>query len=137
MPVRLDRGEEYASHILNAVIGDGKPFVFNGNVRNWSLIDNLPNGACVEVPILASGRGFDPVRVGPLPPQLAILNSMNAQCDEMAVRGALDADPTAIFHAAAYDPLTSAVCSLAEIRSMVRDLFLANSDHLTEFGHFH
>lgn len=51
----------------------------------------------------------------------------------MAVRGALDTDPTAVFHAVAYDPLTSAVCSLAEIKAMVRDLFLANSDHLPEF----
>lgn len=134
-PVDLVRGEEYASYILNAMIGDGERFVFNGNIRNRSLIENLPDGACVEVPILASRRGFDPVHVGVLPPQLAILNSINAQCDEMAVRGALDTDPTAIFHAVAYDPLTSAVCSLAEIKAMVRELFLANSDFLPEFRH--
>ena len=29
-------------------------FKFNGNVRNYGLIDNLPVGACVEVPVLAS-----------------------------------------------------------------------------------
>jgi alpha-galactosidase len=132
-PVSLARGEEYASYILDAVIGSGEPFVFNGNVRNWSLIDNLPDGACVEVPVFASRRGFDPVYVGPLPPQLAILNSVNAQCDEMAVRGALDGDPTAIFHAIAYDPLTSAVCSLSEIKDMVGDLFRANADCVTGF----
>ena len=132
-PVQLARGQEYATYILSAVIGDGDRFIFNGNIRNQSLIENLPNGACVEVPILASRKGFEPTRVGPLPPQLAILNSVNAQCDEMAVRGALDTDPTAIFHAVAYDPLTSAVCSLAEIKAMVRDLFLADSDCLSEF----
>ena len=132
-PVNLARGQEYAAYIIDAVTGDGDLFVFNGNVRNRSLIENLPDGACVEVPILASRKGFDPMHVGPLPPQLAILNSVNAQCDEMAVRGALDTDPTAIFHAIAYDPLTSAVCSLAEIKSMVRDLFRADSDYLPEF----
>jgi len=132
-PVSLARGGEYAAYILNAVIGEGTCFTFNGNVRNWSLIDNLPDGACVEVPILASPRGFDAAHVGPLPPQLAILNTQNAYCDELAVRGALDADPTAIFHAVAYDPLTSAVCSLSEIKSMVKDLFEANSDCIKGF----
>jgi len=59
--VSLARGEEYASFILNATVGSGDPFVFNGNLRNFSLIDNLPEGACVEVPVVATRRGLDPV----------------------------------------------------------------------------
>ena len=35
------------------------------------LIDNLPEGA-VEVPVLASRRGLDPIHVGPLPDHLAV-----------------------------------------------------------------
>ncbi len=58
---------------------------------------------------------------------------IGAPCDEMAVRGALDKDPTAIFHAIAYDPLTSAVCSLSEIKDMVGDLFRANTDCVAGF----
>ena len=70
--IDLDRGNEYAASIFNAVFGDGTVFEFNGNVRNFGLIDNLPEGCCVEVPVIASRRGLDPLHVGPLPDQLAI-----------------------------------------------------------------
>ena len=41
-PVTLERGVEYAAGILNALVGDGRPYRFNGNVSNRDLIDNLP-----------------------------------------------------------------------------------------------
>lgn len=132
-PIDLSRGHEYAASIFNAIFGDGTMFEFNGNVRNFGLIDNLPTGCCVEVPVLASKRGLDPMHVGALPPQLAILNGINAQCEELAVEGCIAGDPTMIYHAIAYDPLTSAVLSLAEIKQMVDEMFAANRDWLPQF----
>ncbi|MDN5276391.1 MAG: alpha-galactosidase [Clostridiales bacterium] len=134
--VNLKRGKEYAAGILNAVIGDGTLYKFNGNVRNFGLIDNLPEGCCVEVPVLASKYGFEPIHVGPLPPHLAILNNVNAMCEELAVEGALTGDPTKIYQAIYFDPLTSAVLSLAEIKQMVREMFEVNKDWLPQFKHF-
>ncbi|MCX7795455.1 MAG: alpha-galactosidase [bacterium] len=135
-PIDLKRGKEYAAYIFNAVIGDGTMFEFNGNIRNFGIIDNLPYGACVEVPIVASKRGFSPIKVGSLPPQVAILNYVNSMCEELAVEGSLTGDPMKIFHAVCYDPLTSAVLSLAEIRDMVNEMFEANKDYLPQFKHF-
>ncbi len=132
-PVDLERGHEYAASIFNATIGDGTMYEFNGNVRNFGLIDNLPEGCCVEVGVLASKRGLDPLRVGPLPPQCAILDDISARCEEMAVEGCLAGDPEMIFHAVCYDPLTSAVLSLAEIRSMVKEMLEANKQYLPTF----
>jgi len=134
--INLNRGNEYAAGILNAVIGDGTMYKFNGNVRNFGLIDNLPEGCCVEVPVLASKYGFEPIHVGSLPPQLAILNYVNAMCEELAVEGALTGDPNKIYQAIYYDPLTSAVLSLAEIKQMVREMFEVNKDWLPQFKHF-
>ena len=74
--IDLNRGTEYAAYIFNAVFGDNEMFEFNGNVRNFGLIDNLPEGCCVEVPVLASKGRLRPLHVGPLPPQLAILNQI-------------------------------------------------------------
>ena len=37
----LDRGQEYAAYIINALKG-GEPFKFNGNVPNTELVTNLP-----------------------------------------------------------------------------------------------
>jgi len=135
-PVELKRGKEYAAYIFNAIIGDGTMFEFNGNIRNFGLIDNLPYGACVEVPIVASKRGFSPIKVGSLPPQVAILNYVNSMCEELAVEGSLTGDPMKVFHAVCYDPLTSAVLSLAEIRDMVNEMFEANKEYLPQFKYF-
>jgi len=90
----------------------------------------------VEVPIFVSRRGFNPVHVGPLPPQCAALVSISAQNEEMAVEGAITGDARKVFHSIIYDPLASAVCSLEEIRSMVKEMFEVNKDYLPQFKHF-
>lgn len=132
-PVDLARGDEFASGILNAVVGDGAPFTFNGNVRNAGFIDNLPEGSCVEVPVLAGADGFVPRPVGALPTHLAILNQVNAACDDLAVAGYLERDPEKVFQSIAFDPLTAAALSLEEIRDMVREMFAAASGWLTDY----
>ena len=132
----LERGQEYAAYIFNAVFGDHEMFHFNGNVRNFGLIDNLPYGCCVEVPVLASKRGLEPIRVGKLPAQLAALNNVSASCEELAVEGALEGDPRKIYWSCLYDPLTAAMCSMQEVEEMVQKLFEANRDFLPGFKHF-
>jgi len=131
--VDLARGHEYAAYIFNATIGDGTLYEFNGNVRNFGLIDNLPEGCCVEVPVLASKRGLAPIHVGKLPAQLAILNNISARCEELAVEAAIEGDPRKVFHAICFDPLTSAVLSLAEIKQMVDEMMAQNQPWLPQF----
>ncbi|MDP4152787.1 MAG: alpha-galactosidase [Bacillota bacterium] len=131
--INLERGNEYAACIFNAVFGDGTLFEYNGNVRNWGLIDNLPDGCCVEVPVIASKKGLDAIHVGSLPEQLAILVNTNARCEELAVKGALTGDKQKIFHAICFDPLTSAVLDLKEISQMVDEMFDKSKDYLPEF----
>jgi alpha-galactosidase len=132
--VNLTRGSEYAAYIFNGVFGDGTMFEFNGNTRNFGLIDNLPEGCCVEIPMLASRRGVEPLRVGKLPDHLAILNNTNAACEDLAVEGCLTGDKRKVFHAICMDPLTSAVLSLEEIKNMVDEMFEANRNWLPHFG---
>ena len=131
-PRDLARGHEYAAYIVNALEG-GEPFQFNGNVANTGLVTNLPEGACVEVPVWASRSGFQPVGVGALPPQCAILTNQSAQIEEMAVEGCLTGDKRLIYQAIANDPLTAAVLSLAEIQEMVDEMFAQNADYLPTF----
>lgn len=132
--VDLNRGHEYAAYIFNAIIGDGSLFEFNGNVRNFGLIDNLPTGCCVEIPVLASKRGLNPMHVGRLPDHLAILNNINAGCEELAVEAAIEGNKRKVFHAICMDPLTSAVLSLEEIQNMVDEMFAANKGWLPKFN---
>lgn len=132
---KIIRAGNYPDQVI-ATIGDGTLFEFNGNVRNFGLIDNLPEGCCVEVSVLTSKSGLDPIHVGPLPDQLAILNTISARCEELAVEGAIAGDPRKVFHAICFDPLTSAVLSLAEIKHMVDEMFTINREWLPQFKHW-
>jgi alpha-galactosidase len=128
----LQRGQEYAAYIINALKG-GEMFKFNGNVPNTDLITNLPNGACVEVPVVVDRAGFHPIHVGALPPECALLTQLSSGIEELAIQGALTGDPVAIYRAIAHDPLTASVLSLAEIRQMVNELFAQHKDYLPMF----
>jgi len=131
-PIPLERGHEYAASIINAYLG-GELFEFNGNVPNTGLVTNLPPGACVEVPVLASRRGFSPIHAGALPPQCAILTGLSAQTEMLAVEGSLTGDARLVCQAVAHDPLTASKLSLAEIRKMVAEMFRRNRNHLPQF----
>jgi alpha-galactosidase len=131
-PILLTRGEEYAAHIINALLG-GALYKFNGNVPNTDLITNLPYGACVEVPVVVDKAGIHPLHVGALPPQCALMTQLSSGIEEMAITGTLTGDPTMIYRAIAHDPLTAAVLSLAEIKQMVQEMFEQNRDYLPQF----
>lgn len=133
--VNLNRGNEYAAYIFNAVFGDGTLYEFNGNVRNFGLIGNLPEGCCVEVPVLASPRGLSPIHVGTLPDPLAILCNTSARCEDLAVEASLTGDPRKVFHAVLFDSLTSAVLSMEETKKMVDEMFEANREYMPQFKH--
>lgn len=132
---RLERGHEYAAYIINALQG-GEMFKFNGNVRNTNLITNLPEGACVEVPVVVDRSGLHPIHVGELPAECALLTGLSSGIEELAIEGSLAGDPVAIYRAIAHDPLTSAVLSLAEIRQMTNELFARHKDYLPQFKHY-
>lgn len=133
--LNLDRGHEYAAYIVNALVG-GEPFRFNGNVRNTGLITNLPQDACVEVPVFVDKDGLHPVHVGALPPQCAMLTNLSAQIEELAVDGAISGDPRKVYQAILNDPLTAAVLAPNEIRDMVNAMFAKNQAYLPQFKHF-
>ena len=131
-PKDLERGHEYAAFIINALKG-GTPFKFNGNVPNTKLITNLPEGACVEVPVYVDKAGFHPIHVGALPLEIALLTQLSSGIEELAIQGALTGDTITVYRAIAYDPLTAAVLSLAEIKDATNELFAQNKDYLPQF----
>jgi alpha-galactosidase len=128
----LERGQEYAASIISALLG-GEPFTFNGNVRNTGLLADLPDGACVEVPVEVDEAGFHPTPVGALPPECALLTRLSSGIEEMAITAGIEGDPTMVYRAICHDPLTAAVCSLAEIRQMTNELFARHKDYLPQF----
>jgi len=131
--IDISRGHEYAANIFNAIFGDNTMYEFNGNVRNFGKVENLPATCCVEIPVVANKSGLRPVSVGKLPAQLALINNLSAGIEEMCVEACIEGDKRKVYHAICMDPLTSAVCSLAEIKEMVDEMFAKFKDYLPQF----
>jgi alpha-galactosidase len=127
--VEHQRTHEYGSYIIHSM-ETGQPRVIYGNVANNGLIDNLPDGCCVEVPCLVDKNGIQPIKIGTLPPQLAALMQTNINVQALTVEAALTNKREHIYHAAMLDPHTAAELSLDQIWSLVDDLIEAHGDWL-------
>jgi alpha-galactosidase len=128
----LTRSHEYGSVIIEAM-ETNRPAKINGNVPNFGLITNLPEGCTVEVPCLVDASGIQPTTIGDLPPQLAALNRTNINVQELVVEACLSGEPDAVYHAVMLDPLTAGVCTLPQIHAMVAEMLAAEKAWLPQF----
>jgi alpha-galactosidase len=128
-----ERSSEYCALIIEAVETDN-PIRINGNVINHNLIENLPQGCCVEVPCLVDGNGVQPVHVDHYPAQLAALNRTSVNVQELIVEAAVTRDVDAVYYAVMLDPLTAAVCTLPQIHDMVTEMLEAQAQWLPQFS---
>jgi hypothetical protein len=122
-----ERSNEYAALIIHSM-ETNTPRVIYGNVLNRDLITNLPQGCCVEVPCLVDRNGLQPTVIGEMPPQLAALQSTNINVQGLVVEAALTGKKEHVYHAAMFDPHTSAELTLDEIHALVDDLFQAHGE---------
>jgi len=129
---RYERSQEYGSLIIHSM-ETGERRVVYGNVSNHGLIDNLPQGCCVEVPCLVDKNGLQPTKIGVLPPHLAALMQTNINVQSLVVEAALTGKREHIYHAAMLDPHTAAELSLDQIWSLVDELIEAHGDMLPEY----
>ncbi len=130
--LEVHRSVEYGPTIIHS-LETGQPSVIYGNVSNKGLIDNLPQGCCVEVPCLVDKNGIQPTKIGSLPPQLAALMQTNINVQSLTVEAALTGKREHIYHAAMLDPHTAAQLSLDQIWSLVDDLIKAHGEWLPEY----
>ena len=125
LPLEVNRSHEYGSLIIHSM-ETGQPRVVYGNVPNRGLINNLPEGCCVEVPVLVDKSGLQPTKIGNLPPHLAAMMQTNINVQAMTVEAALTGKREHVYHAAAFDPHTAAELSLDQIWNLCDDLLAAH-----------
>src|SRR3954453_13623612 len=123
------QGLEYAPLIVHSML-TGTERVIYGKVINHGLIDNLPDGACVEGPCVVDRPGVPPTRVGPLPAQCAALNRTFLNVVELTVRAALEGRRDHVYHAALLDPNAGASLDLDTIRAVCDEVIAAHGDAL-------
>lgn len=128
----IKRSHEYGSGIIHSM-ETGNPRVVYGNVPNTGLIDNLPQGCCVEVPCLVDKSGLQPTKLGALPPHLAAMMRTNVNVQELTVEAALTGKREHIYHAAMLDPHTAAELDLDQIWHLVDDLIEAHGSMLPAY----
>jgi alpha-galactosidase len=129
----LSRGPEFASLIIEAK-ETGHPALIYGNVANGDgLVENLPRDGVVEVACRADRDGVQPQHFGRLPSHLAVFNQQHMAFHDCVARSALEKDREAALHALQIDPLTSAVCSLREIRAMFDEMAASEKEYLPAY----
>jgi alpha-galactosidase len=129
---QIEQSHEYGSYIIHS-LETGIPRVVYGNVANHGLIDNLPAGCTVEVPVLVDKSGLQPTHIGSLPPQLAAVIQTNVNVQALTVEAAMTGKREHIYHAAMLDPHTSAELSLDQIWHMVDELIEAHGSMLPKY----
>ncbi len=128
-----NRSNEYASHIMEAIV-TSTPYQIGGNVLNTNhLISNLPQEACVEVPCLINGNGVHPCSVGALPVQCAAMNMTNINVQLLTIEAAKTRKLEHIYQAAMLDPHTGSELDIDTIKKMVDDLIVAHGDYLPKY----
>ena len=130
-PLPIRRSVEYGSLIIHS-LETGAPRAVYGNVVNAQLIDNLPEGCCVEVPCLVDKNGIQPVRIGRIPSHLAALMQTNINVQALTVEAVLKEDAKFLHHAAMMDPHTGAELDLDQISALVDDLLVAHGEWIPE-----
>ncbi|MCJ8013871.1 alpha-glucosidase/alpha-galactosidase [Paenibacillus sp. KQZ6P-2] len=129
LPLELKPSNEYAAIIIEAMLKN-EPKVIYGNVPNDGLIHNLSAGGIVEFACMVDRSGINPCRFGSLPEHLAALCRSNMAFFDLAVGAVLASDKEMARHALMVDPLSAAVCSLAEIGDMFEELYEAERDFI-------
>lgn len=130
--IEHQKTREFASYIIKAMLTD-EPYRIHGNVLNTGLITNLPQNACVEVPILVDRSGLHPCYVGDLPEQCAAVNRTNINVQLLTIKAAETRKKEYIYMAALLDPHTSSELSIDDTRALVDALIEAHGDWLPEF----
>ena len=104
-------------------------------MANVGLISNLPDGCCVEVPVVVDAQGFHPQVIGALPPQLAALMQTNVNVQSLTVEAALTGKREHVYHAAMLDPHTAAELDLDQIWALVDEMLEAHRGWIPESLH--
>ncbi len=128
-----NKSREYVASIIKAMVTD-QPYRIHGNVLNVGLIPNLPSNACVEVPCMVDRNGINPCYVGELPEQLAGLNRMSINVQNMTILAAHQRKKDLVYMAAYLDVRASAELSMDEIKNMCDDLFEAHGDWIPQYN---
>jgi len=120
---------EYAPQIIHSLL-TGTERKIHVNVPNRGYIDNLPQGAVVEVPATTDGTGVHPISVGRIPTAGAALNRTMLSVAELTIEAALTGDARAVRQAVLVDGNASSTLTPEQIWALCDELTEAHRQYL-------
>jgi alpha-galactosidase len=129
-PLELEKGaSEYAPQFIHSML-TGTERIIHANVVNCGLIDNLPQGAVVEVPCTVDASGLTPHAVGSIPPQGAALNRSYLSVAELTIEAARTGNPDLVRQATLADPNANSTLTPEQLWALCDELTAAHADLL-------
>ena len=128
----LTPSHEYGAFIIDSMT-TGTLRLVHGSIPNEGSITNLPKDVSVEVPVFVDSQGLRPQVIGDLPPACAAVSMTTVNQVQLAVEAALTGDRDLVYAAVAMDPLTGALLTLPQIRSMVDEMLEIQKQWLPAF----
>jgi alpha-galactosidase len=122
---------EYAPQVIHSIV-TGTEREIHVNVPNRGLIDNLPQGAAIEVPARVDADGVHPIAMGALPPALAAINRPYVSVAELAVEAMKTGSPALVRQAMLVDPNASSTLTPEQIWALADELIAAHGDLIPE-----
>jgi alpha-galactosidase len=116
--------------VIHGVAHDANTYRTAANVPNEGAISNLPAYTVVETPVVISGIGVLPVRLGALPPVVAELCRREAELVELVVDAAVSGDRFTALQALALDPT---IDDLDTARTVLDDILETHKVNLPQF----
>lgn len=128
--LELEEGAaEYAPQVIHSIL-TGTERTIHANVVNRGLIDNLPQGAVVEVPSRVDATGVHPLRFGVIPPQGAALNRAYLSVAELAVEAARTGRPEVVRQAVLADPNAASSLTPEQVWALCDELTARHAAYL-------
>ena len=125
---RAGRSAEEVFPVIGAMWSGDARSLNAVNVPNRGYVPNLPDGAIVEVPAVASGTGVAPSVMPPISEPLAEFMRTQIELQDLVVESAVKGDPALAFEALRRDPLSPP--DEASCRRMFDELMVAQADSL-------
>jgi alpha-galactosidase len=120
--LELEEGAaEYAPQVIHSIL-TGQERIIHANVVNAGLIDNLPQGAVVEVPTRVDATGLHPLAVGSIPSQGAALNRSYLSVAELTVEAARTGNRELVRQALLADPNASSTLQPEQLWALCDEL---------------
>ena len=128
---------ERIGHIIANVACGRNGYEVSANVRNAPKgtsarsVDNLPDDAIVEVPVVVSGDGIRAVSMGALPDGIAAMCHRQSIIQALSVKAAIEGDRGAALQALLLDPTISGYQQAVDL---LDDLLKTHADYLPRFA---